>query len=164
MRHYPSRLIFTCVAVVVLLTGCSVPSTGIPGIARGEDGGLSAVVSMCDGHVDGVTIYFNPDEDSGESTTVGDWEYASPVTQAGSVVLSPDPQSLMRQSVDYSVYSWSRDNTSSAYGMQFTLTDLTDLAPGEVLSQDYRENAPPGAVALSAAEFAESVESYCSRN
>lgn len=105
VRHRPSHLIFFGVAVLVLLTGCSVPTTGVTGIARSEEGGLRAVVSSCDGHVDGVTISFDPDTDSRGSATLGEWEYASPVTEAGSVALFPDPRSSMTQSVEYSISS-----------------------------------------------------------
>jgi hypothetical protein len=92
------------------------------------------VVQMCEGHIDGATLY-RDDE------TFGRWEVSSPVTRFSQFDLDTggngwalvgefegrDPEQ------QYTIYGWSNDGNWSATHLDFSDRELSGLKPGTVL-------------------------------
>jgi hypothetical protein len=133
------------VLIVGLLTSCGVPTGGAVGFTVDAAGRPVLLIQMCEGQVDGATVYFSSDDEapseSGTSTELGRWESATAVTDFARVTLAqPGPgwrtlQALrpLDAGVTYSAYGWSTDNRWSAAHFDFTTGDLAKLAPGSVL-------------------------------
>src|SRR4051812_13481126 len=71
------------VAGTLGLTGCGVPAGGVVGLTVDATGAPQVVVQMCEGHIDGATLYL-PDSDADrqppQDQTMGRWEASEPVT------------------------------------------------------------------------------------
>lgn len=143
------------ILVVASLGGCSVPARGVLGFQRGDDGSISAIVQMCDGHVDGVMIYSGSGTDE---QRLGRWEFESPVTGGGSVPLGQSFESQLKDSVEYETFAWSTDNTSSANGPEITAETLASLQPGQIRTVDH-DGDSVGTFALN--EFKRMVDRFC---
>lgn len=122
---------------VLVLSSCTVPEYGTLGILRADDGGLVAVVQMCSHHVDGVTVYESDTPDDGVYPFQGAFDDA--VTDLGRLALPADFEGGLARDVSYDVYAWSKDNSASARGPEFTEADLETLDAGQVLIQVSRD-------------------------
>jgi hypothetical protein len=126
------------------LTACTVPPDGRVGIAVSEAGQPEAVLVSCKHQMNGASLYWY-DDPNPTSPVLAKWTlpsgYTSPL-QWSLVSPKPDevtvvsgPAALMPGTV-YSIYGWTGDHSYSAPGVQFTLEDIADLRPGEVLTWD----------------------------
>lgn len=121
---------------VAATAGCSVRSGGAIALGIDTDGQPVAYVHMCEGHIDGMTLY---DSDAGEQK-LGTWVAPSPVTSSATVplVAPPDgwkvttPLAELQAGVAYSFYGWTGDNSWAAWGPDVTAGDLAALHAGEV--------------------------------
>jgi hypothetical protein len=125
------------------LSGCTVPPGGIVGVTVDAQGKPVIVVQMCEGHIDGATLYLpdpDPDRIPPQDKTMGSWEVASPVTgfsqfrldAAGNgwrLVSTLEPRDPETR---YSIYGWSKDNSWSANHLHFSERELVGLEPGSV--------------------------------
>ena len=75
------------VVATLLLGGCTVETTGLVGITRGDDGQIEALIAMCDGHVNSVVVYGGA---GSNEKTLGTWDLAEPVTDSATLAL-PSP-------------------------------------------------------------------------
>ncbi|MFF1816987.1 hypothetical protein ACFVWG_06810 [Kribbella sp. NPDC058245] len=135
--------IFLAVSLGVgALTGCGVPAGGVFGMLA--DG--TAVVQMCEGQIDGATLYLpDPHVSEGEEPhdeTIGKW-IADPAVSGfsqfslakGGNGWTPNGRLKPRDPKKrYSIYGWSYDNKWSAAGIDFSLEELAKLKPGELVS------------------------------
>lgn len=155
-----------CAALVALflplLSACTVPIGGAVAIGTAADGDLVAHVHMCEGRVDGATLYRSDVEGT---PTVASWDVAEAVTDTarfsldrggdGWTVTTPMP--ALEPEARYHLYARTKDGSWSAQGPDFTLAELQALGPGEVLywNGDWGadQNTPTNAVA-DLAEFA----------
>jgi hypothetical protein len=123
------------------LTGCGVPSGGIVGVMVDGRGKPLIVVQMCEGHIDGATLY-QPSDSEGvaDEKETGRWEVSPPVTgfsqfsldtggngwRVAGTLMPRDPETR------YTIYGWSKDNSWSASHLSFSEHELADLGPGNV--------------------------------
>jgi hypothetical protein len=125
-------------AVVGLTSGCTVEARGVMGIGVGADGDPVAFLQVCSDHIDGATAYVTDSDHRGSWTADpaatgfatwslldgGDgWSVAEPF-------VAPEPGQV------YSLYGWTRDNSSSATSVSFTAADLAGMKPGQVRYND----------------------------
>ena len=151
LRALPSVV---CTAgIAVALSGCTVPSGGVLGFERLADGTVSAVVQMCKGGVDGVTIYVS------DSDVLGEWEFDEHVTDEGSVPLGAGVEASIDPAKEYSSYAWSDDNSWSAHGPGLTQADILALPVGSVWAPAFDEDY--SSRAYTRAEFDSIVDGYC---
>lgn len=131
------RWVGICVATAGCLAGltsCTVPPGGVVGVTVDAQGAAVIVVQMCEGHIDGATLYR-------DDKTFGKWEVSSPVTGFSQFALDTggngwavvgelearDPEQ------QYTIYGWSNDSSWSATHLDFSDRDLSGLKPGTVL-------------------------------
>lgn len=129
----------TLIGCLAALSGCGVEAGGVVGMTVDDAGKPVAVVQMCEGHIDGATLFLSrggPDEEE-----FGEWEVSPPVTGFSQFSLTAggdgwrlvgtlkprDPQTR------YTIYGWTNDNSWSATHLDFSEQDLTGLRPGTVL-------------------------------
>jgi hypothetical protein len=126
--------------VVGTLAGCSVPSGAVIGLSRALDGGLVAHLQVCQGHIDGATLYSGAEDSA--SQTLGDWDAGRAITDSGSWSLRnggagwtvTTPLADLKPDTEYELYGWTNDNSWSATGPQgFTVEELDRLEPNQVL-------------------------------
>ncbi|MFB6720411.1 hypothetical protein ACFCV3_09640 [Kribbella sp. NPDC056345] len=124
------------------LTSCGVPGGGVFGMLA--DG--TAVVQMCEGHIDGATLYLpDPDVPEGQAPndeTFGRW-VADPAVSGFSQFSLKDggngwqldgrlkPRDPAKR---YTIYGWTNDNSWSASHLEFSQDELAKLKPGELVS------------------------------
>lgn len=92
------------------------------------------VVQMCEGHIDGATLY-RDDE------TLGKWEVSSPVTGFSQFDLNTGgngwalvgEHEARDPNQRYTIYGWSNDSSWSADHLEFSDRELIGLQPGTVL-------------------------------
>jgi hypothetical protein len=127
-----------------VLTGCSVPVNGLTGVSRDADRHPVAVFAWCgNGPPDGARLYLA----TGEETTVADYHAPALAGQVASVRLdaagggwtATPAHPALRPGVDYSLYGWTSDNSTSTAHVDFQLADLDGLTPGMVFVQRYDE-------------------------
>lgn len=116
------------------LCGCTVTSHGLVGISRNGDGSLSAVVQMCDGHVDSVVVYAGSGGPSSE--TVEQVDFPGPVMGFDAVPLSQNFESDTSEFTQLRIFAGSADNTSSADGPTFAASELRAIQGDKILSVD----------------------------
>ncbi|MFG1814416.1 hypothetical protein ACGFIF_11665 [Kribbella sp. NPDC049174] len=122
----------SCLAAVV---GCGVPTGGVVGVTVDAAGRPVVVVQMCEGHIDGATMYLPDDEEFGR------WEVSPPVTDFSQFSLTDGGNgwrlvgSLKPREPEtrYVIYGWSNDSSWSATHLEFSERDLEDLQAGTVL-------------------------------
>ncbi|MBO0922090.1 hypothetical protein J1G42_14795 [Cellulomonas sp. zg-ZUI222] len=119
---------------LALLGACTVPPGGTIALGRTAEGEVVAYVRMCEGFIDGVTVY-RPDAEG--QPVVARWDADEPVTRDADVVLAGGGEGWVAptapQDERLSVYGWTDDASWSADGPDVTLAELSALAPGEVL-------------------------------
>ncbi|MEI8409649.1 MULTISPECIES: hypothetical protein [unclassified Kribbella] len=127
-------------AAIACLAGCGVPAGGLVGVTVDAAGNPVIVVQMCEGHIDGATLYRFSEEPDDEEV-LGRWEVSSPVSGFSQFDLDTggngwavvgelearDPQQR------YTIYGWSNDNSWSAAHLTFSDRELSGLKPGTVL-------------------------------
>jgi hypothetical protein len=141
------------------LTGCeTVAAAGSTGISVDAQGHPVVVFALCNDHIDGATIYrdrtpVTPDPENAEDATisVSDWEATSPVTPDTAIHASLNTAAPskswrrvgrgepFRAGIRYVAYGWTHDNTWFTGHAEFTLEHLSELKPGQVLTQRYVE-------------------------
>ncbi|WP_350278865.1 hypothetical protein [Kribbella sp. HUAS MG21] len=145
------------------LTGCGVPSGGILGVMVDGRGEPSIVVQMCEGHIDGATLYLedpDPDRMPAQHKTMGTWEVSPPVTGFSQFFLDTGGNgwrvagTLMPREPEtrYTIYGWSKDNSWSASHLSFSEHELANLGPGTVRVPDNEPEAQ-GNRTVSLADF-----------
>ena len=141
-------------AAMTTLAGCeTVAGAGATGISVDAQARPVIVFALCNDHIDGATIFRGrtKTDPPGEDTTVSvaQWEAASPVTPTTAKdamlnTIEPSrswsrvgPSEALRPGFVYTAYGWTRDNTWFTGHVDFTLKQLANLKPGQVLTQTY---------------------------
>ena len=141
-------------AAILTLVGCSVPEKGDLAYGIDDAGDVVAVVQMCEDAVDAVTVYNSKDGFQMR------WTFAEPVTDFGTLTLESLSFDL-QSGASYSAFAGSSDNTASARGPQFRVSDLVGLSPGEVYARDSLNGYEPAVMTVG--EFREMVRRDCAR-
>jgi hypothetical protein len=136
------------------LAGCeTVAGAGATGISVDAQARPVIVFALCNDHIDGATIYRarTKADPKGEDATisVASWDAASPVTPTTAMqtpLNTADPSKswsqvgrseALKPGVVYTAYGGTRDNTWFTGHVDFTLKKLSNLKPGQVLTQTY---------------------------
>lgn len=143
------RVTVLSVVLLVLLTACSVPVRGIIGFSRADDGEISVQVKMCEGSIDGLSIY------SSNSDKLR-WTFDPALGDSGSMTLHRIEE--LDPDLTYSSYGWSTTNDISANGPRLTVAVLESLEPGQILSVGI---APDYSSVVTPEEFNRLVVDYC---
>ncbi|MFC9688043.1 hypothetical protein ACFTSF_05850 [Kribbella sp. NPDC056951] len=124
------------------LTSCGVPGGGVFGMLA--DG--TAVVQMCEGHIDGATLYLTdpsvPEGEEPHDEMIGEWVADPSVTGFSQFSLQDGgngwtlkgrlkPRDPAKR---YTIYGWTYDNSWSAAHLNFSQDELAKLKPGELVS------------------------------
>jgi len=139
---------------ILTLVGCSVPERGDLAYGIDDAGDVVAVVQMCKDAVDAVIVY-NSKEDFQMR-----WTFAEPVTDFGTLTLENLDFDL-QSGAPYSAFAGSSDNTASARGPEFRVSDLVGLTPGEVYARDSSNGYEPAVMTVG--EFQEMVRRDCAQ-
>ena len=129
-------LVLAIAGVVLSLSACNAQSAGLAGIGVDDQGRPVGYLKVCGHHLDGATLYSQDEDDLGtwqaesKVTDLGRWSLADP--SDGWFALTPLAD--LQPRVPYVLYGWSKDNSWSGDPIGFTIEDLEDLEPGEVLS------------------------------
>ncbi|MFB7290518.1 hypothetical protein [Actinacidiphila glaucinigra] len=133
-----------------LLSGCGPAITGVMGITVTEDGKPLAVMLVCDGQVERVTLH---DADRGPSrkSRLAAWNRGRPATgfsvwslESGGRGWSVDkPMPPLEPGRGYTLHGWTGDPESTTSGVDFTAAQLAGLRPGQV--RWFRGEGMPGA-------------------
>lgn len=150
------RRLLTPVVVVLgalLLTSCTVPQGALSGVGVDSSGKLVGYLHVCHDSIDGATLYYDTSSTRATASTsrAGSWVAAAPVTGTASWSLTSPaiawtavtPLEPLAQQREYTLYGWTNDNTSSAAEVTFTLAEVSNLAPGEVLHWSGRSGGSP---------------------
>jgi hypothetical protein len=110
---------------------------------------------MCDGHVDGVTVFSGSGSDERDLVRV---EADEPIDDFGSLALG-NLDSAIAEAGLARIYAWSSDNSRSARGPSLTEADLSSMAPGQILSI----NPPDSSVRVynQQADFIKAADQIC---
>jgi hypothetical protein len=127
-------------AVASLLSACAPPTGSVVGISVDQSGRPVAVVSVCSGHLDGVSLYFTPAE---ETVLEGTWRATAPLlpghvarvpligpARPGWEIVKPPPEALVYPM--YAVRGGTDDKSWSTAWAHFSPFELTGLRPGLV--------------------------------
>jgi len=136
------------------LTSCGVPGGGV--IAMMADG--TAVVQMCEGHIDGATLYLEdphvPEGEEPHDEKFGRWVVDPPVTGFSQFTLAHGGSGWVLNGrlrardpkTRYRLAGWTTDASWSTDGLYFSQDELTKLKPGELVGPPTEwpedENAP----------------------
>ncbi|MFI8186413.1 hypothetical protein OG539_14705 [Actinacidiphila glaucinigra] len=122
-----------------LLSGCGAATTGVMGISVTEDGKPLAVMLVCDGRVESVTLH---DADRGPSrkNRLAAWSRGRPATgfsvwslESGGRGWSVEKtMAPLEPGRTYTLYGWTGDPASTTSGVDFTAAQLAGLRPGQV--------------------------------
>ncbi|MFI7065037.1 hypothetical protein ACIBL3_28870 [Kribbella sp. NPDC050124] len=129
---------------VLMLAGCTVPPGGVVGVSVDAAGKPVFVVQMCEGHVDGASLYLpdpDPDRAPPQDQDMGTWEVSPALTgfaqfsaetggngwRVSGTVRPRDPEAR------YRIYAWTHDNSWSADGPEFSERDLQAVQPGKLI-------------------------------
>ena len=99
-----------------------------------DEGRAVAVVQMCEGHIDGATLYR-------DDRTFGKWQVSSPVTGFSQFALDSGGNGwamvgefeARAPEQRYTIYGWSNDSSWSATHLEFSDHELSVVKPGTVL-------------------------------
>ncbi len=137
-----SGLCAVVIAALLLTSACTVETGGSVGLTRDAEGHLLAVVVVCQGYIDGLTLYrddtSNPDSRSNDR---GEWVSDSPIKTEASLDLSaPGPGWTSVKSLEpldpaqeFRIYGWTHKNRWSAGGPTFRVSDIARLDRGHIL-------------------------------
>jgi hypothetical protein len=143
------RVAVVSVLILVGLTACTVPVRGIIGFTRADDGEISVVVKLCDGSIDGLSIY------SANADKLR-WTFDPAIDDSGSMTL--DGIDELDPDLTYDSYGWSTNNNTSASGPRLTVALLESIEPGQVLSVGA---APRYSSVVTPDEFDRQAAEYC---
>ncbi|WP_112248431.1 hypothetical protein [Kribbella monticola] len=130
--------------LLLSLAGCGVPAGGAIGVSVDGHGRPVIYIQMCEGHIDGATLY-RSDDDSSEDQIFGRW-VVSPAVEGFSQFNLAAPtgdwraarQLLPRDpATEYTIYGWSTDNSYSAMHLDFSQNSLAELKSGELRYPDF---------------------------
>ncbi len=121
-----------------LLSGCSPSEVGIVGVGVDERGDLVGYLQVCqEGSLDDALLYV-PD-----GPTLGRWQARPPITDFASWSLARPGDWIAvqayrppRSNEELVLTAGSSDGESRAYSVNFTLSELRGLSPGQVLFGD----------------------------
>ncbi|MBO4254558.1 hypothetical protein GRC12_11815 [Streptomyces griseorubiginosus] len=125
------------------------------------DGHLLGVMMVCGHQIDGATLYVDSD-DVDKQVTVGSWTADQPLTSGLATWTLDSPaagwtttRSLapLTAKTTYALYGWTKDNSSSASSISFTLADRDRLTPGKVRCESISDNGDESAITLSIEDF-----------
>ena len=141
--HQMSRLAkvgATVLAAASLLSACAPPQGSVVGISVDRSGHPVAVVSVCSGHLDGVSLYFTPAE---ETVLEGTWRATAPLlpgqvarvpligpARPGWVIVKRPPDELVYPM--YAVRGGTDDKSWATAWADFSPYELAGLRPGLV--------------------------------
>ena len=135
-------------ALPLATTGCTVPMGAVTGVGVNAAGGVVGYLQVCEDHIDGATLYSDSEHEGDDENKRGSWSAPRPVTKSATWTLSEPvpwatdlPLAHLDSDVQYGLYGWAEDNSSSAGPVVFSLEDLASLKPGQVL---YRGYGPSG--------------------
>ena len=126
--------------LALVTTGCTVEARAVAGVGVGAEGGPVGFLQVCSEHIDGATVYQTDNHHLGTmaatpaATGFATWSLAS----GGSGWTVTEPFASLQAGQTYHLYGWTRDNTSSAVAVDFTVSDLTAMKPGQVRYQSRR--------------------------
>ncbi len=131
-------------ALPLATAGCTVPMGAVTGVGVNAAGGVVGYLQVCDDHIDGATLYSDSEHESDDKNKRGSWSAPKPVTKSATWTLSEPvpwatdlPLADLDSDVQYGLYGWTEDNSSSAGPVMFSLEDLASLKPGQVLYGGY---------------------------
>ena len=136
------RVVGPVVAALLLTSACTVESGGSVGLTKDAQGHLLAVVVMCRGYVDGLTVYRDDTANSdSHANDRGKWESESPIRSEATLNLSVPgvgwksivPFAPLAMSQEFRIYAWTKANKWSADGPTFRATDLGRLDGDHIL-------------------------------
>ena len=121
----------------LLTTGCTVAVGAVTGVGVDSLGRPVGYLRVCEDRIDGATLY----RSEGGERVRGSWSVAMPVAtfakwslaEPASNWTADPPLERLRAGVDYTLYGWTSDNSSSAGEITFTVSELARLEPGQVL-------------------------------
>lgn len=121
-----------------MTTGCTVPVGAVTGVGVDALGRPVGYLRVCHDRIDGATLYHGVGDAESED---GSWITRTPVTSFATWSLaepastwSADPAlGDLGLGVEYTLYGWTNDNSSSAGDVTFTVDELRRLEPGQVL-------------------------------
>jgi hypothetical protein len=112
------------------------------GLTRDGQGRLIAVVAICKGYINGLTLYRDDTDDSdSHKNDRGSWESSSPIEASARLTLS-DPESgwsattplvTLESGHRFTIYGWTDDSKWTAGGPSFRASDLKRLDQEHVL-------------------------------
>ena len=139
---------------LAILSGCGVPGGGVLGVTVDAGGQPVIVVQMCEGHIDGATMYLedpDPDRETPHNEDFGKWEVSPAVDGFSQFSLAEGGNGWRLvgalkprdPATKYTIYGWTKDNRWSAAHLDFSQRDVDALQPGTVLtiSTDPESNA-----------------------
>ncbi|MEU4094066.1 hypothetical protein [Streptomyces sp. NPDC026673] len=126
------------IAVLGTLTGCSPPRAGYTGITVDEDGRPLGVMIVCEGHIDGATLYDSDHPNAPDH--LGRWSRGKPAKgfttwslETGGRGWNPEvPTATLEPHRTYDLYGWTEDSSWSAASVEFTAAQVERLVPGLV--------------------------------
>lgn len=137
------------IAVGSVVQGCGVPADGLTGVARDTAGHLVVVLAWCGHAPNGVTIYHDNPSNTNDPNIVDD-SFRAPALHGNTAVVNIDQpaggwtrtaaQKILSNAVEYSAYGWTSDNSYSTRAVDFKLSTVAALKPGQVLFQDTKTN------------------------
>lgn len=136
MRRWRRGVLGRTLATVVALvtTGCTVEARAIAGVGVGADGGPVGFLQVCSDHIDAATVYQTDKDHLGTWTvTPAATGFATwPLASGGNGWAVTEPFANLKAGQTYHLYGWTKDNTSSAVAVDFTVADLAAMKPGQV--------------------------------
>lgn len=125
---------------IIGLAGCTVPTGGVLGVTVDLLGRPVVVVQMCEGHIDGASLYL-PSKDGYSKGEYGSWRARQAVTgfsqfnlvHGGNGWRPIRPPKPRDPETRYTMYGWSEDSSWSANEVSFSQRDLQTIGPGTVL-------------------------------
>ena len=154
-------LVMAVSASPLLLAGCTVETGGAVGLTVTGAGEVAAVLVVCQGYLDGVTVYRDDDSDG---PSVGEWDAETRITDTATIPLTEAPldsaleQLGIEDRAAYLIYGWTEDNRWSANHERFTAADVLALRVDEVWFSTWdAETETAGGVYVPVADFREVV-------
>lgn len=109
------RVWLYAVSPLLLTTACTVQSGGTVGLTKNAQGHLVAVVVMCRGYIDGMTLYRDDTSNSDDSANDrGKWEHSGAIKGEGTLDLAAPgdgwttniPLAPLSASQEVRLYGW----------------------------------------------------------